>query len=80
MLPVESMTLTTADSCAVCHEGKPGVARALSIWDHLSAVSAELLAKSERCGILRMCPANLDDVCKVFGLCIKRSLRGRHAG
>ena len=57
------------------------MAGALGILAHLSAVSAEFLAKSERCGILCVCPADLDDVCKVFGLCIKRSLqRSRTAG
>lgn len=51
------------------------MARPLGTQAHLSAISAELLAKGERCGILCMRPANLDDVCKVFGLCIERSLQ-----
>ena len=74
-LPVGSMINITATFCKVSHESKSIAARPLSSEAHLSAVSAELLAKSERCGILCMCPANLDDVCKVFGLCIKRSLQ-----
>ena len=75
VLPVGSLNIITAIYCAVCHESKSVVARAPGIQADLSAVSAELLTKSERCGVLCMCPPNLDDVCKVFGLCIKRSLQ-----
>jgi hypothetical protein len=44
---------------------------------YLGRIPAELLAKGQRCGILGVGAANLDDVCKLLALCLQRSLSSR---
>ena len=47
---------------------------------HLRHVAAELLSQRERRGVLRVCPADLDDVRVLFGLRVERIVKFFHAG
>ena len=47
---------------------------------HLRHVAAELLSQRERRGVLRVCPADLDDVRVLFGFRVERIVKLFHAG
>ena len=53
-------------------QARDGVLDALNAECELLHVAGELLAERERCGVLQVRPANLDDVVEALCLCVER--------